>query len=779
MRSPGPSAGLSLGLLLLAAFLKAVTASTDEPQGLGGVAAEVVTQHNDNDRTGANLKETVLTPENVTPDGFGKLYDLEVDGQIYAQPLVVAGLDFRGTRRNVVVVATAHNSIYLFDADTGERLWREGFGPPARTPNAYWPIFWYDAPYHDLAPEIGITSTPVFDRATNTLYFTAYTEEPARGRPLWRYWLHALDLTRPSKEDRFGGPVLIQGSGALALDAAYGVGRHYVHDTGGPPTVFFDAAQQLQRPGLLLAKGRVVLGFGAHADALPYQGWVFSYDARDLRKTPGVWISAERAFGGIWQSGMGLTTDDQGYVYLMTGNGFADGESDFGDSVIKLELDGDRVVLRDYFTPCNQNCLRTGDMDLGSSGLLHLPGTRLLVGGGKQGRLYLLDGSNLRGKPLNPGADCTSCQDDVPQRFQASCGAHIHGAPVYWTSAKRGAVVYVWAEDDYLRAFPFDSKSNRFLTKGCQAPAPPWTVGKAKAPQLNSGMTGGMLSISASGDRSGVVWATTPFSADANPRTVPGILRAYDAEDLTRELWNSHQVLERDDLGNVAKFTPPTIANGKVYVATFSRRLAVYGLNPPRAGTTPRSLLVDGGFEAPADPGWSTDSSGGPFRVETSVRFPCQAPYRGKAYGALYPTEDREAGVHQTLTAPEEGTYRLVAYCATNVVRDYVADPSQAGVELGIGVDGQREVERRVVEAHAGYLRYSLRFAARRGSRITVWYRAPRLDWRDASCLVRDRCSCYPEPVCKFDVMRPDLSCKQNPHGGWAAIDAVSLVREE
>jgi hypothetical protein len=181
--------------------------------------------------------------------------------------------------------------------------------------------------------------------------------------------------------------------------------------------VFFEAVQQLQRSGLLMAKGRVVLGFGVYADALPYQGWVFSYDAWDLKKTFGVWISAERAFGGIWQSGIKFTTDDKKYVYLMTGNDFADNESDFGDSVIKLELDGNRVVLRDYFTPCNQNCLRTKDINLGSSGLLHLPGTRLLVGGGKQGRFYLLDGSNLRGKFMNPGVDCAICQDDVRQRF--------------------------------------------------------------------------------------------------------------------------------------------------------------------------------------------------------------------------------------------------------------------------------------------------------------------------------------------------------------------------
>jgi outer membrane protein assembly factor BamB len=745
---------------------------------------DVLTQHNDNDRTGANLRESILTLDNVNPHRFGKIFDLQVDGQVYAQPLVVSDIEIKGKRRNLVVIATEHNTLYAFDRDNGTEIWHKNYGRSARTPNTYFPIGWYDAPYHDLTPEIGITSTPVIDRMTNTVYFTAYVEDENHGHPIWRYWLHAVDLTDPAKPEHFDGPVAIDASGEAIPQVFHEKGRHYSHNAVQAPSVYFEAAGQLQRTALLLTGDQVVLAFGSHADAPPYLGWVLAYDAKHLKKPHGTWISAGREFSGIWQSGMGPTTDYEGNVYLMTGNGFFDGRSDFGDSVVKLELSDGRISLKDYFAPCNQDCMRLTDLDLGSSGLLHLPDTDLLLGGGKEGRLYLLNGKNLHGHPplvscdCNNG-DCAKCVDDVVQRFQASCGDHIHGSPVYWKSGERGPDIYVWGENDYLRAFPFNATDQRFDTEGCQSSAPAWTVGKAKSPVHNTGMTGGMLSISADQGKNGIVWATTPVSCDANLRAVPGILRAYDANDLTRELWNSYLDLERDDFGNYAKFTPPTISNGKVFVPTFSKHVSVYGLREPTPPPKHVNLIKNGGFEEADDVSWHGEGRSEFYRVENQIDHPCQGPYHGEKYGGLYPTEQDSVGVFQVIDAPADDTYTLTAFCATNIVKDYVADRSLEGTELGVDLDGHRTALVRTIQPNAGYLSYSLNFKAKKGSKIKVWYSAPKMKWDGAPCLVRDKCFCFPVAGCKTSDVDPDDTCKQNPHSAWAAIDAVSLDQGE
>src|SRR4051812_23306460 len=295
-RDAGPAFQVAMrtmcGSLVFVALLAAFGSGLSPANPPGG-SAEVLTQHNDTDRTGWNPHEAALTPSAVAGGTFGKLFDLEVDGLIFAQPLVVTGVDIDGARHDVVVVATAHNSVYAFDADSGARLWQENYGPTIPTPNRFWNTAW--GVYLDLTPELGIISTPVVDRETMTIYFTTATwqsprqVESRRARiwendaeaPIVNYYLHAVDLR--THLEHAGAPVRIEGSVPLLSSHT---GRH-----AGAARLTFNPMQHLQRPGLLLVKGRVVLGFGGHADQVPYQGWVFAYDTRDLAAPPWTWSS--------------------------------------------------------------------------------------------------------------------------------------------------------------------------------------------------------------------------------------------------------------------------------------------------------------------------------------------------------------------------------------------------------------------------------------------------------------------------------------------------------
>jgi outer membrane protein assembly factor BamB len=793
-----PSNRLLIRLALLSAALLFTWSdrSNSQRETARSSGVDVLTQHNDNDRTGHNPNETILTPDKVNREGFGKLFDLEVDGLIYAQPLVVSGIQLAGKMRNLALAPTMHNSLYCFDADTGERLWRRNFGPPVPTPNASWNK--PDGFYRDLTPEVGIASTPVIDRATGTIYFSHMTWDTKTNPPAGRHWLRAIDLV--TQQDRFGSPVRVEGSVNLRGQDAIAVMPRHIPN---PPTLSFDPNQHLQRPALLLSQGRVLLGYGGHFDKTPFQGWVFSYAARQLQDAPLIWGStaggpatiAPGGEGGIWQAGMGLTADEQGNIYLMTGNGkFSQELAQFGDSVVKLSSAGGALQAADYFTPCNQSQLSGNDADLGASGVLHLPGTNLIVGGGKQARLYLLDTRNL-GKFAGDSWDFNCANPNVRQEFQVGCDVapaatlapdtpcdepvshnwaqthHIHGSPVYWRSATRGPVIYVWAEDDILRAFPFDEKQGKFVNVGADAAGPrvpisiggcgdpnnkmaPWTTGQAKSPgyfapdqpngfaQLHQGMTGGMLSLSSNQGRGGIVWATTPTNNDANQKVVPGILRAYDADDLKRELWNSYRNRARDDFGNFSKHAPPTVANGKVYVATFSNHLSVYGLNPPSPTQPAPNLLKNGGFEEGAQ-GWTGNAV---FQVNSAY------PYYENQQGALCPTAQTDATLSQTVVAPETASYTLTAWCATNILPGNITAPARP-VTLGVTVNGQpiAAPPARVV-AYNGYQKYTLSFRAPAGGSIRVWYYAPKVRFI------------------------PNFGAQQQP-ASYAVIDAVSLVK--
>ncbi|MCW3062640.1 MAG: Fibronectin type domain [Capsulimonas sp.] len=504
----------------------------------------LLTQHNNNARTGANLTEIALNKENVNAEHFGKLFARDVDGQVYAQPLYVPNLKMPGKGvHNVLFVATEHNSVYAYDADDPKAkapFWTINLGPSVSAKEVY------ITKWTDMNEEIGITSTPVIDPNSGTIYVVAKTKE--EGKYFQR--LHALSIAT-GKEMR-GSPMTITatipGKGYDAVDGK----------------VSFGAFLQLQRPGLLLSKGLIYLGFGAHADRDPFHGWIMAYDAKTLRQVSVLCTTPDGAQGSIWQAGQGLSADESGSIYAVTGNGTADAQTggrDYGTSILRLVQQKNDLVIMDWFTPSNFEILNEGDTDLGSSGPLLVPGTDLLISGGKSGVAYTTKRSNLG----------HFAEDDkqMIQRFQMGAG-HIHGSPIYYDDPKNGPTVYTWSEEDHLKAFSLkDGKLNEA----------PIFQSEVRVP---GGMPGGFLSISANGKdpMSGIVWASRPLDDNANWRTVDGMLEAYDASDLTHKLWDTQVNAARDGGHKFAKFCPPTIVNGKVYLATFSKQVIAFGLLP-------------------------------------------------------------------------------------------------------------------------------------------------------------------------------------------------------
>ncbi len=498
----------------------------------------VTTQHNDNYRTGQNTSETVLTPANVNKTQFGKLFTQVVDGYVYAQPLYVPNVAIQGKgTHNVVYVATEHDSVYAFDADnnTGANaspLWHVSFINPAAGINV---VTSNDVSCSDLVPEIGITGTPAIDLSTNTMYLTAKTKE--NGNFVQR--LHALDIT--SGAEKFGGPLAIQ--------------AQFNGNADGGKKVTFDPLREGQRVGLLVQNGLVYIGWASHCDIGPYHGWLLAYDAQTLQQK-GVWNATPNGgLGGFWQAGAGIAADSHNLLYIASGNGTFDkdvGGRDYGDSIIKLgfNLVG-KLVAKDYFTPHDQQFLENTDTDLGSGGVLLIPdrpGKKhpyLLVQVGKEGTVYLTNRNNM-GK-FNPNND-----DQIFQNLPGAVGG-MWGMPAFWNNN-----VYFGGVGDNLKMFSLDPVAGLLST----------------TPVSNTGTffgyPGTTPSISANGASNGIVWA---LQTDGNPAK----LHAYDATNLSTELYNTTQNSARDNPGNAVKFTVPTVANGKVYVPA-QKQLSVYGL---------------------------------------------------------------------------------------------------------------------------------------------------------------------------------------------------------
>ena len=513
----------------------------------------------DPQRTGANLNETRLTGANVNVTRFGKLYSYPVDGAVYAQPLYISGLTIKGSTRNVLFVATMNDRVYAFDADSASPtpLWTANFtNPPSVTP----------VPITDIVPanlnvvgNVGIQSTPVIDRTTATMYLVARTKE--NGNYVQR--LHALDITTGS--ERPGSPVRITGSAAgNALDS-----------TAGPQgrVITFDPKVQLQRAGLALTNGVVLVSWAAHEDITPSHGWIMGFDSSTLARVGIFAVAPDAYLGGVWQGGRAPTIDAAGNVYFATGNGLWDGTRNFGNSLLKFAVSRAGLTLLDYFTPFNEEQLNLSDDDLSGSGFTLLPGTNLLLGGGKEGVLYLLNSANLGRKV----ADDTQ----IVQRIAVS-GGHVMGGPVFWNSPTAGPLVYNWSEDDVLKAYR--------LTGGRLA-TPPYAQGVVMSP----GHPGGSLTVSANGSSAGtgVVWASIPTSQDAKHGLKAGILRAFHADTL-QEIWTSEQNAARDRVGTIMKFVPPVVANGKVFMPNHNNAVAVYGLLSAdfSIGVTPASRVI-------------------------------------------------------------------------------------------------------------------------------------------------------------------------------------------
>jgi uncharacterized protein (TIGR03437 family) len=498
-------------------------------------AQSVLTANYDNARTNSNLAETVLTPGNVGPGSFGKLFALSVDGQIYAQPLFIPALSIGGATHNIVFVATMHNSVYAFDADApATPLWTVNLGPPI-------PASTFDLPgepYADIEKEIGILGTPVIDPSTGTLYAVAGTLESAgNGTSAVLYRLHALDVTTGA--ERFGGSTEIGGT-------VTGVGDSSINGL-----VAFDPAQHIQRPGLALANGLVYVSFGSHSDAAPYHGWLFAYSAANIRGQVAVFNPTPNGSGGaLWQSGRAPAIDSAGNLYVVTGNGDTDGVTGFSDSTLKLNPSS--LALTDWFAPSNVQLLNDSDDDLGAMGALLIPNTGFAVTGGKQGFVYLLDQTKL--------GNLSSTDSQIPQKFQAVDFGIFNAA--LWSRSGGAATLYLHGGNSSIQSWTFNGST--FLTQFASQ-----SIGSFAVPFQG-------MAISANGSRhsTGVLWVIT---ADSYPLPSTGTIRAYNADDLTSELWDSG-MNPGDSLGEFIKFNNPTVANGKVYVPTGSKQLLVYGL---------------------------------------------------------------------------------------------------------------------------------------------------------------------------------------------------------
>lgn len=511
-------------------------------QSSGKELLRITTSQYNNMREGADPYETVLTPKNVNARVFGKLFTLPVDGDVYAQPLYLSNVRVPGKGvHDLLFVATEHDSVYAFDASSkaASLIWRVSLLPPGASAA---PVPFRDVRCPFIHPEIGITSTPVIDDATGTLYVLARIKRASRSEHIYSQQLHALNVATGA--EKLGGPIDIR-----ARVAGSGAGTF-------AGFVSFDPLFENPRASLLLTDGVIYLTWASSCDVGPYHGWIMAYDARTLRRRAVLNTSPDSDQSGIWQSDTGPAADQLGNVYVLTGNGSFDADSpggrDYGDSALKLTLRGSRLVVSDYFTPHDQQNLNKQDLDLGAGGPLVLPdqlGTpsHFLLAGGKDGRLFLLD-RDLMGKHHLK-------IDNVRQALKLK--GSLHAAPAFWNRH-----VYIFGDGDVLHELTLQGGQ---LTR----------VHNANTGPVDPGAT---PTISANGSKDGIVWTVTTRTWQAFPERA-AVLHAYDAEDVSHELYNSEQNPRRDRAGISVRFTIASVANGRVYVGVKSG-VEVYGLLP-------------------------------------------------------------------------------------------------------------------------------------------------------------------------------------------------------
>ena len=463
-----------------------------------------------------NSKEYALNTSNVKSATFGKRFGCAIDAGAYAQPLWVANVSIGGGTHNVLIAASQHNTVYAFDADASpcHTYWSKSLMASGET----WVVAG-DVGTNDITNDIGIVGTPVIDPSSKTIYVVSKSKNGGT----FHQRLHALSLIDGS--EKFSGP-------------------QEINFTSGGHT--FSPLRQNERCGLALVNGVVYIAYASHGDQPTYYGWVVGYNASTLALTSVFNDNPNSAFGGIWMAGGAPAADSSNNLYVITGNGNYDGNTEFGDSFLKLSSG---LSLSSSFTPTNESSLNGSDADLGAGGAAILvdqnssPVPHLVIGGGKEGKLYLLNRDSLGGK--------NSGDSGAVQTF--SVGNGIFATPAFWQNT-----LYLGPISSGVKAYSFDVSSGKFSTS------------PSSTSPGSFGFPGSTPSISAQGSSNGIVWAIQ--------RNGSAVLHAYDATDLSNELWNSSNN-SADQAGGAVKFTVPTIANGKVYVGT-SSEISVYGLSP-------------------------------------------------------------------------------------------------------------------------------------------------------------------------------------------------------
>ena len=496
---------------------------------------QVATSQYDNARTGADVRETILTPRNVNANQFGKVFTLRVDGDVYAQPLYLphVAIPGKGTH-NTVFIATEYDSVYAFDADVrAQMLWHASFVDSSK---GIEPLTPDEVACPFIVPTIGITSTPVIDPASGTIYVLARTKQ--HGQFVQK--LHALDVATGAEKP--GSPVMIKAS----------VSHKTLGLVSNP--VNFDPHMENPRAALLLSHGKVYLSWASSCDVGPYHGWVIAYDARTLQQVGVFNTSPDDSQSGIWAGDAGPAADASGNIFVATGNGTFDAASkggrDYGDSVLKLTLTSNGLSVADYFTPFDQDKLNNADNDLGSGGPILLPDQpgphpHLLVVGGKGAMIYTIDRDHM-------GA--FHARDNSHAVQTISTPDMIFGAAAYWNGH-----VYYFVSHDVLRDYKLEDGKLSLAAQGTVKFIDP----------------GATPTISANGNKDGIVWAIQTKGFEAENR--PAILHAFDAANVAHELYNSGQNDQRDYAGRTLRFTIPTVANGRLYIGA-KNEVDVYGL---------------------------------------------------------------------------------------------------------------------------------------------------------------------------------------------------------
>ena len=498
--------------------------------------SDVLTYHYDNGRTGLNPNEKILTTANVTSTTFGRIALFSVDGQVNAQPLYLSQVTMPdNSLHNVVYAVTEHDSVYAFDADTGTVLWQVSLLGPGEAPSD--PL---GCP--QVTPEIGITATPVIDRTRGAIYIVAMSKN---GTSYFQR-IHALDIS--SGAERFGGPTDIR--------ASYpGSG-----DNSSSGSVIFDPRQYNERAGLVLANGTVYTTWASHCDFRPYTSWVIGFDANTLAQTQVLNLTPNGNSAAIWMSGTAPAADASGNLFVLNGNGTFDTTltasgfpalGDFGNCLIKLANTG-TLSVSDYFTMSNTVQESNTDEDFGSGGVLLLPDLtdsngglhQLALAAGKDAHIYVVD-RNLMGK-FNPS------MNHIYQDLSGGISNSVYGMPAYFNGT-----IYYGAVGDRLKAFA--------ITNARLSPS------SAASSSNSFPYPGTTPAISSNGTSEGIVWAVENSN--------PAVLHAYDATDISRELYNSSQSGSRDQFGAGNKFITPVVVNGKVYVGT-ANGVAVFGVLP-------------------------------------------------------------------------------------------------------------------------------------------------------------------------------------------------------